>query len=205
MFFYQSSHMHRTLIFATSNPHKVSEVRALAGDALTIRTMHESGFGHITLNETSDSLQGNAIQKAEDLYLHSRQDCFAEDAGLEVAALGGAPGVFTARYAGEHGDPAQNIQKLLHEMTGISDRRARFRTIIALILDARIHCFEGIVEGTIAGAPRGNGGFGYDPVFIPDGYDQTFAELSADVKNILSHRAIAFKKMLAFLQVQDQR
>jgi XTP/dITP diphosphohydrolase len=191
--------MRRSLIFATSSTHKISEVQAIAGDRLDILSLTDVGYENLILEETTDTFHGNAQQKAQTLYDLIGQDCFAEDTGLEVDALNGAPGVYTARYSGSEGDPSKNINKLLRELTGITHRTARFRTVIALIINRALYLFEGSVEGTIAESPSGSGGFGYDPVFIPAGYTQTFAELSPEVKNALSHRSQAVHKMLAFL------
>ncbi len=192
--------MKKTLIFATGNSHKVTEVQSIVGDRLQILSLKEAGYANLHLEETSETLYGNAQQKARILYDLTGLDCFAEDTGLEVDALDGAPGIYTARYAGDHGDPAKNINKLLNEMTGITVRSARFRTVIALIKQKAMYFFEGTVEGRITENPIGTGGFGYDPVFIPMGYEQTFAELPQEIKNTLSHRAQALHKMIAFLQ-----
>lgn len=192
--------MTRTLIFATTNAHKVSEVQEIAGIHLQVLSLKDAGCDKIVLEETADTLQGNARQKAQTLFDMTDHDCFAEDTGLEVDALGGAPGVYTARYAGIENDAVKNINKLLHEISTASTRTARFRTVIALILQKAMYFFEGTVEGEIAENPRGQGGFGYDPVFIPTGYTQTFAELPSEVKNTLSHRSQAVRKMLIFLK-----
>lgn len=186
------------LIFVTANAHKVDEVRQIAGWQLRIVPMRETGFSG-TLPETSDTLEGNAIQKAEFLHAQVRKDCFAEDTGLEVDALDGAPGVLSARYAGPTATAKQNVDKLLDALSGNALRTARFRTVIALIMDGVLHTFEGQVEGMIATSPSGSGGFGYDPVFIPQGFDQSFAELSAEIKNTISHRRKAIDAMLKYL------
>lgn len=192
--------MHRRLIFATGNPHKIAEVRQIAGPQFDLLSPAEAGLGSPELPETSDTLQGNAIEKAAALYQLSASDCFSEDTGLEVAALGGAPGVYTARYAGPECTPEDNIRKLLDELSGHTNRKAQFRTVIALIIGGETVTFEGIVKGEIANAASGTGGFGYDPVFIPEGHTHTFAELPATIKNTLSHRARAIRKMLSFLE-----
>ncbi|HLF64924.1 MAG TPA: RdgB/HAM1 family non-canonical purine NTP pyrophosphatase [Saprospiraceae bacterium] len=189
-----------TLIFATTNTHKVAEVKEIAEAQLRILSLKDAGYSNLILEETAGTLRGNAQQKAQTLYDLTCEDCFAEDTGLEVDALHGAPGIYTARYAGAEGDPVKNVQKLLDEMSGVTVRTARFRTVIALIVQKAMYFFEGTVEGRIAEQPRGTGGFGYDPVFIPDGYDQTFAELVPEIKNNLSHRSQAVWKMIVFLK-----
>ena len=186
------------LVFATNNPHKVDEVRNKLSGLFEIRTLSEIGCVE-DIPETSDTLQGNAAQKSH--YLHDRFhcDCFADDTGLEVEALNGAPGVYSARYAGPGKDSEANIDKLLSELEGKENRRARFRTVISLILNGQEHFFEGIVSGTILTERHGSNGFGYDPVFQPDGYDRSFAELSMDEKNKISHRGRATEKLIEFL------
>ncbi len=186
------------LVFATNNPHKVDEVRNKLSGLFEIRTLSEIGCVE-DIPETSDTLQGNAAQKSH--YLHDRFhcDCFADDTGLEVEALNGAPGVYSARYAGPGKDSEANIDKLLSELEGKENRRARFRTVISLILNGQEHFFEGIVSGTILTERHGSNGFGYDPVFQPDGYDRSFAELSMDEKNKISHRGRATEKLIQFL------
>ncbi|MBO7427090.1 MAG: non-canonical purine NTP diphosphatase [Paludibacteraceae bacterium] len=186
------------LVFATNNPHKVDEVRNKLSGLFEIRTLSEIGCVE-DIPETSDTLQGNAAQKSH--YLHDRFhcDCFADDTGLEVEALNGAPGVYSARYAGPGKDSEANIDKLLSELEGKENRRARFRTVISLILNGQEHFFEGIVSGTILTERHGSNGFGYDPVFQPDGYDCSFAELSMDEKNKISHRGRATEKLIQFL------
>jgi len=151
------------------------------------------------IEETADSLEGNALLKAYTVSDELEIDCFAEDTGLEVDVLDGKPGVFSARYAGEHRNAHANMEKLLIELEGIENRQAQFRTVIALILDGASFCFHGIVRGQIAHSASGDGGFGYDPVFIPDGYTASFGELSSDVKNRMSHRAQAMQQLTAFL------
>ena len=152
------------------------------------------------LPETSDTLEGNALQKVRYVKEHYGYDCFADDTGLEVDALHGAPGVYSARYAGEDCDSAANVRKLLAALDGVADRRARFRTVIAFVTDGeQEHLFEGEVGGHIATEEHGAGGFGYDPIFTPDGYDRTFAQLSADEKNAISHRGRAVRRFVDFL------
>jgi len=149
--------------------------------------------------ETSDTLEGNALQKARFIYEKYHKDCFADDTGLEVEALGGAPGVYSARYAGEAHNSEANMRKLLLELEGVENRKARFRTVFALILNGKEHLFEGIVNGEITKTRRGMSGFGYDPIFVPDGYTQTFAEMGDALKNKISHRAIGVQKLCKFL------
>jgi XTP/dITP diphosphohydrolase len=186
------------LIFATNNAHKVQEVSQILEGQFDIKTMREIGCEE-DIPETADTLEGNAWLKAHYLKERYGHDCFSEDTGLEVHALDGAPGVHTARYAGDQRDPNDNIALLLRNLEDKSDRSAQFRTIIALILDGKEYTFEGICPGSIATSKSGQGGFGYDPIFIPDGYTQTFAELGDDVKNQISHRAIATNKLRDFL------
>ena len=189
------------IIFATNNRHKLEEVQAVLGEGFCLVTPRELGITE-DIPEEQATLEGNASQKAH--YLHDRtgENCFADDTGLEVAALEGAPGVRSARYAGPGHDSQKNMELLLHNMEGKTDRRARFRTVISLILDGEEHLFEGTVEGTIIDAPRGEAGFGYDPVFVPDGHDTTFAEMSAEAKNAISHRGRAVAKLVSFLTSQ---
>lgn len=190
--------MARKLLFATNNAHKVAEVAAVLGDGFTLTTPRDCGIcGDIP--ETQATLEGNALQKARYLYERTGVDCFADDTGLEVAALGGAPGVRSARYASDEHDFAANNRLLLRNMEGIADRRARFRTVIALILDGREYLFEGIVEGRIIDRACGCEGFGYDPLFVPEGYDRTFAEMEAGAKNAISHRGRAVRHLADFL------
>lgn len=190
------------IIFATNNAHKLGEVQAVLGGGFRLLTPRECGITE-DIPETQPTLEGNALQKAR--YLHDRtgRDCFADDTGLEVATLGGAPGVHSARYATDGHDFAANKRLLLKNMEGIADRRARFRTVIALILDDKEYLFEGTVEGNIAETESGAEGFGYDPLFIPDGHDRSFAEMSAEEKNGISHRGRAVRKLAEFLQSRE--
>ena len=186
------------LVFATNNQHKLSEVSAMLGNRIVLRSLKDiECFEDIP--ETSETLEGNALQKARFVRTFSGADCFADDTGLEVRALDNAPGVYSARYAGEGHDSEANMRKLLAEMEGVEDRFARFRTVIALLLDGKEYLFEGVVNGTIIRERRGGSGFGYDPVFVPEGYDKTFAELGDEVKNRISHRAAAVRKLVDFL------
>ena len=187
------------IIFATNNAHKLSEAQALLGEEFHLLTPRDCGITE-DIPETAATLDGNASQKSH--YLHERvgKNCFADDTGLEVEALGGEPGVRSARYATDGHDFAANNRLLLKNMEGVKNRKARFRTVISLILDGEEHLFEGIVEGRIAEREAGCGGFGYDPLFIPDGYDCTFAEMSAEEKNAISHRGRAVQELVSFLK-----
>lgn len=168
------------------------------GDSFQIESMRSLGINE-DIPEDQLTLQGNALQKARFLYDRTGESCFADDTGLEVDALNGAPGVYSARYAGEAKNSLDNMAQLLKNMSGIQNRKARFRTVIALILDGKEYLFEGIVNGTIAEEPRGTAGFGYDPLFVPDGYSTTFAEMDSEAKNAISHRGRAVEKLAAFL------
>ena len=193
--------MRRKLVFATNNAHKLDEIRAILGDEIEIVSLADIGC-HTDIPETADTLEGNALQKARYVYEHYHCDCFADDTGLEVEALDGAPGVHTARYAyPDRHDPEANTRKLLDALKEKSSRRAQFRTVIALIEeDGTEHLFEGRVEGEIATEKRGEKGFGYDPVFIPEEGNETFAEMGVEKKNQISHRARAVQKLCAYLQ-----
>lgn len=186
------------ILFATNNAHKLTEVQAVLGDRYTLVTPRDCGVTE-EIPETQPTLEGNALQKAR--YLHERTglDCFADDTGLEVEALGGAPGVHSARYATDGHDFAANNRLLLQNLAGKENRRARFRTVVALILGGREYLFEGVVEGQIIDRETGHEGFGYDPLFRPDGYDRTFAQMTTEEKNAVSHRARAVRRLAAFL------
>ena len=188
----------KKFVFATNNIHKLEEVEAIIGKKIEIFSLKDIGC-QADIPETADTLEGNALQKARFIYEKYHKDCFADDTGLEVEALGGAPGVYSARYAGETHDVEANMRKLLHELEGVENRKARFRTVFALILNGKEHLFEGIVNGEIAKTRRGTSGFGYDPIFIPEGYTQTFAEMNNELKNKISHRAIGVQKLCKFL------
>lgn len=192
----------KEIVFATNNAHKLQEVREIVGSDCRVLSLAEIGC-HDDIPETADTIEGNALLKARWVKERYGYDCFADDTGLEVDALGGAPGVKSARYAAQEGgvdhDSQANMRLLLRQMEGKTDRRARFRTVMALILGGEEHLYEGKVEGTITEAPRGNDGFGYDPVFLPQGESRTFAEMSAGEKNSLSHRRRALDAMLAAL------
>ena len=187
------------LVFATNNSHKLEEVRQILGDRFEVLSLNEIGC-HEDIPETGDTFQDNALQKARYVKEHYGYDCFADDTGLEVKALDGAPGVHSARYAGDH-DSEANMTKLLHELEKKSDRSAQFRTVIALILNGQEVLFEGIVTGKIALERHyGDGGFGYDPIFVPDGYTETFSQMSSLGKNLISHRGRAVRKLADYLK-----
>ena len=201
----------KKIVFATNNAHKLSEIRQILGERIEVLSLNDIGC-HADIPETADTLKGNALQKAEYVASHYHIDCFADDTGLEVDALGGAPGVHSARYAGGEGhDSEANMRKLLAELGENNNRKARFRTVIALIeleddesTEFPLHFnntkfFEGIVEGQITRERHGDKGFGYDPIFQPDGYEQTFAELGMEIKNRISHRARAVEKLVGYL------
>lgn len=188
----------KTLVFATNNLHKLEEVRDILGGSFRIASLKEIECTD-DIPETADTLEGNALQKARYVKDKFGYDCFADDTGLEVEALGGAPGVFSARYAGPGHDSEANMRKLLKELEGKTNRQAQFRTVVALLLEGREYTFEGIVRGTILTERRGTAGFGYDPVFVPEGYAETFAEMGSEEKNRISHRARAVQKLADFL------
>ena len=194
----------KKLVFATNNEHKLSEVRAILKDTYQVLSLNDINC-HEDIPETADNLKDNARQKAYFIYEHYHVDCFADDSGLEVEALNGAPGVYSARFAalegtGEPHDAKANTNRLLREIKDKDNRKAQFRTIVCLIQNGTEHLFEGIVKGSIITEERGSAGFGYDPVFMPASYNQTFAELGEDVKNSISHRARAIKKLVDYLQ-----
>ena len=188
------------IVFATNNAHKLSEIRAILGEDFRILSLADIGC-HDDIPETADTLEGNALIKARWVKERYGFDCFADDTGLEVAALGGRPGVHTARYAfPDRHDPVANTRKLLAELDGQADRSARLRTVIALVQGTDETLFEGIVDGRIAPEERGTEGFGYDPVFEPEGLGLTFAELGVETKNSMSHRARAVKRLAEYLR-----
>ena len=188
----------KKFVFATNNNHKVEEVSAILGNKVELLSMKEIGC-HDDIPETADTLEGNALLKARYIYDKYHTDCFADDTGLEVEALNGAPGVFSARYAGDAHNSEANMNKLLRELEGSDNRKARFRTVFALIVNGKEHIFEGIVKGEITKGKHGTSGFGYDPIFLPEGYTQTFAEMGNELKNKISHRAVATKKLCNFI------
>ena len=186
------------LVFATNNLNKLKEIKALLPKDLELLSLADIGCCE-DIPETADTIEGNALQKARYVKEKYGYDCFADDTGLEVEALGGAPGVYSARYAGEQKNSEENIDKLLQELNIKDNRRARFKTVISLILDGREHSFEGICEGEILTKRSGEKGFGYDPVFQPTGYKQTFAEMELKEKSEISHRGRATRKLIDFL------
>jgi len=188
----------RDLVFATNNAHKLDEVRNIVGHRMNILGLCDIGC-YEDIPETADTLEGNAMLKARYVKEHYGYDCFADDTGLEVDALGGAPGVYSARYAGPGHDSKANMELLLKNMDDCTDRRARFRTVIALVEGDDVRLMDGVVEGCITDSPKGSSGFGYDPVFRPESLDVTFAEMDSDAKNAISHRGRAMKKLLEYL------
>lgn len=187
------------LVFATNNKHKQEEMSAILGDKVELLSLADIDC-HDDIPETADTLEGNALIKARHIYNKYGCSCFADDTGLEVDALGGAPGVYSARYAGEENDADANMRKLLHNLTGKSERSAQFRTVIALIIEGEEFLFDGIVRGRIAEERKGAAGFGYDPIFVPDGYEESFAQMAAEQKNAISHRSRAALALNDFLQ-----
>jgi XTP/dITP diphosphohydrolase len=187
------------ICFATNNPHKLQEVSNLLGDSFRILSLRDIGCED-ELPETHETLEGNSFEKAEYVHRHYAIPCFADDTGLEVNVLNGAPGVYSARFAGPQKDSHDNIKLLLEKLKGSTDRLARFRTVITFISGRDVHRFEGIIHGKIADQLRGSSGFGYDPVFIPEGYDISFAEMNLEQKNRVSHRGIAIRKLVDFLK-----
>ncbi|MCH2045033.1 MAG: non-canonical purine NTP diphosphatase [Saprospiraceae bacterium] len=192
------------LVFATNNPNKIREIKKMLGDSYDFLSL-EAIDCHEDIPETRPTIEGNALQKAEYVKEHYGWDCFGEDTGLEIEALGGAPGVYTARYAGEAKDPEANMAKVLKELEGETNRRAQFKTVIALIINGQTKCFTGIIKGEIAeDYKRGDYGFGYDPIFIPDGYETSFAQMPPEEKHALSHRGQATRQLQAFLEAQNK-
>ena len=187
------------LVFATNNRHKLQEVRDIVGDRVEVLSLADIDC-HDDIPETADTLQGNALIKARHIYEKYGLDCFADDTGLEVEALGGAPGVYSARYAGEDCDSEANMRKLLENLTGKTNRSAQFRTVIALIINGEEILFNGIVKGTIATEKKGDSGFGYDPVFIPEGHSDSFAQMGSEMKNSMSHRFRATQQLGDYLK-----
>ena len=186
------------LVFATNNLHKLEEIRALVDSSIEVVGLKETGI-YEEIPETASTLEGNAIQKAKYVYEKLKIPCFADDTGLEVKILNNRPGIMSARYAGSDCVAENNMNKLLSEMSGATKREAKFRTVIAFIHRKGVNCFEGIIEGRITTEKIGDNGFGYDPVFLPNGSDRTFAQLSFDEKNRISHRSKAIQKFIGFL------
>ena len=187
------------LVFATNNKHKLQEVRDIVGDRVEVLSLADINC-YDDIPETADTLQGNALIKARHIYDKYGLDCFADDTGLEVEALGGAPGVYSARYAGEECNSEANMRKLLESLTGKTNRNAQFRTVIALIIEGEERLFNGIVKGTIATEKKGDSGFGYDPVFVPEGHTESFAQMSSEMKNSMSHRFRATQQLGNYLK-----
>ena len=190
------------LVFATNNRHKLQEVRDIVGDRIEVLSLSDIGC-YDDIPETADTLQGNALIKARHIYEKYGFDCFADDTGLEVEALDGAPGVYSARYAGEECCSESNMQKLLHNLTGKNNRRAQFRTVIALIINGEEKLFNGIDKGNITEEKMGDSGFGYDPIFIPEGFSESFAQMPAEMKNSISHRFRATEQLSNYLKEKN--
>jgi XTP/dITP diphosphohydrolase len=186
------------LVFATNNKHKIEEVRQILDGEFHLLSLSDINCDE-ELPETGNTLEANASQKANYVHKKFNTDCFSDDTGLEIEALDGKPGVFSARYSGEEKDSEKNIKKVLYEMKNIKNRKAKFKTIISLIIQNKEYLFEGIVNGKITEEKQGEKGFGYDPIFIPDGYEKSFAEMPLEEKNKISHRAIAIKNLAEFL------
>jgi XTP/dITP diphosphohydrolase len=187
------------LVFATNNKHKLEEMRAILGGKVELLSLADIDC-HDDIPETADTLEGNALIKARYIYDKYGCSCFADDTGLEVDALGGEPGVYSARYAGENNDSEANMRKLLQNLTGKSERSAQFRTVIALIIEGEEFLFDGIVRGRISEERMGSAGFGYDPIFVPDGYEESFAQMTAEQKNAISHRSRAASALNDYLE-----
>ena len=190
------------LVFASNNKNKIQEIQALVPNTIQIVSLEDIGCFE-DIPETADTIEGNAILKANYVTEKYGYDCFADDTGLEVEALNGAPGVYSARYAGEQKDANDNMDKLLSELKDKSNRKANFKTVIALNLNGKQNLFTGIINGKIIKEKMGTNGFGYDPIFVADGYEKTFAELSMEEKSTISHRGIAVKELILFLQKQS--
>ena len=189
------------LIFATHNQNKLSEVKALMPESIELQGLSDINF-HDDIEETAPTIEGNASLKSHTIYKASGINCFSDDSGLLVDSLNGEPGVHSARYAGEQKNDEDNIQKLLRELNGKEKRSAHFKTVMSLMLDGREFLFEGKIYGTIINKKRGTNGFGYDPIFIPDGFTKTFAEMTKEEKSAISHRGIALKKLIEFLKAK---
>jgi XTP/dITP diphosphohydrolase len=190
------------IIFATHNPNKTKEIKNQLGDNFTVQSLSDIGFTD-EIKETANTLEGNALLKVRAIHQKTGKNCFADDTGLEVEVLNGAPGVYSARYAGDHCNAEDNMDKLLSALKEAKNRTARFRTVVALILNGKEYTFEGICEGEILPEQTGEEGFGYDPIFKPKGYDRSFAQMSLNDKNEISHRGLAVKKLINFLKAQS--
>ena len=186
------------LIFATHNKNKVKEVKSLIPNTINVLSLDDINLLN-EIEETSTTIEGNALLKAQTIYKQTGINCFADDSGLLVDALNGAPGVYSARYAGEQKNDEDNMQKLLFNLKNIEARDAHFKTVMALIIDGKEYLFEGIINGKIISEKMGTNGFGYDPIFVPNGYTETFAQLNSETKNAISHRGIALKKLIEFI------
>jgi XTP/dITP diphosphohydrolase len=191
-----------TLVFASNNKHKIQEIKALLPNSFTIKSLEDIGCTE-DIPETADTIEGNAILKANYVSEKYGLACFADDSGLEVNALNGAPGVYSARYAGEQKNDNDNIEKLLTDLEGKANRKAQFKTVIALNFNGEQHLFTGIIKGKIISEKRGSNGFGYDPIFVAEGYDKTFAELTSEEKNSVSHRSQAVKELIKWLSTTN--
>ncbi len=189
------------LLFATNNLNKLTELQKIVSDSIILKSLSDINCKE-EIPETGNTLEANALQKSSYIYDKYKINCFSDDTGLEIEALNGAPGVYSARYAGEDKDAKKNMSRVLEQMKDMQNRKARFRTVISLIIDGEEFQFEGIVNGNIEKYESGNEGFGYDPIFTPDGYSQTFAELDLSEKNKISHRGKAVKKLVKFLNTK---
>ena len=187
------------LVFATNNQHKINELSKIAGEKFHLLSLKDINCLD-DIPETADTLEGNSALKAHFIWEKYGMNCFADDTGLEIDALNGQPGVYSARYAGEEQNPEANLSKVLDELKGNNNRKARFRTVICLILEGKEYYFEGIVNGSLLSERHGKKGFGYDPIFVPEGYDQTFAEMDMELKNRISHRGLATERLLKYLK-----
>src|SRR5690554_3683166 len=187
------------ILFVTSNLHKLKEAQEILGDGFNLTIPSQMGITE-DIPEDGQTLEQNAVFKAGYVHKANGMDCFADDTGLEAEALGGAPGVYSARYAGAECNAAANMHKLLNELKGHANQKARFRTVVALVLDGKSYFFEGVLNGSITQNAKGSNGFGYDPVFVPQGYTKTLAELSSREKNLISHRGFAMRKLAGFLK-----
>ncbi len=193
----------KKVVFATNNQHKLEEINRVIPKSIHILTLNDIAFTS-EIPETGSTLEENALQKTWYIYQYCGKSCFSDDTGLEIAALNNNPGVYSARYAGAECDSEKNMNKVLMEMRGVHERMARFRTVIALIMEGKEHLFEGTVKGIIKEKPAGTGGFGYDPIFQPVGYEKTFAEMTLKEKNLISHRAMAIRQLIDFFNVKMQ-
>lgn len=189
------------IVFATNNAHKIHEIKKAVGNGIQFKSLEDIGCV-AELPENQDTLEGNALEKANYIFMNYQLNCFADDTGLEIEALDGQPGVYSARFAGESRNSEDNMNLVLQKLKNESNRKARFRTVISLILEGKPHQFEGIVNGSILLEKRGKEGFGYDPIFLPDGFEQSFAEMPLEIKNKISHRGQAVEKLVHFLKTK---